>query len=63
MEGQDEDGMESACTSATKLTYADLCQMPEDGLRHVADLTRTAADTLTTPLLPGFACALDVLFR
>jgi Uma2 family endonuclease len=34
-----------------------------EGLRHVADLTRAAADTLTTPLLPGFACALDVLFR
>jgi len=32
-------------------------------LRHVTDLTRAAADTLTTPLLPGFACALDVLFR
>jgi len=34
-----------------------------EALRHVADLTRGAADTLTTPLLPGFACALDVLFR
>jgi Uma2 family endonuclease len=34
MEGQDEDGMEAAYTSATKLTYADLCQMPDDGLRH-----------------------------
>ena len=34
MEGQDEDGMEAAYTSTTKLTYADLCQMPEDGLRH-----------------------------
>jgi len=32
-------------------------------LRHVADLTRGAADTLTTPLLPGFACALHSLFR
>jgi Uma2 family endonuclease len=34
MEGPDEDGMEAAYTSATKLTYADLCQMPDDGLRH-----------------------------
>jgi len=32
-------------------------------LRHVADLARGAADTLTTPLLPGFACALHSLFR
>jgi Uma2 family endonuclease len=34
MQAQDEDGMEAAYTSATKLTYADLCQMPDDGLRH-----------------------------
>jgi Uma2 family endonuclease len=34
-----------------------------EALRHVADFTRAAADTLTTPLLPGFACALDALFR
>jgi len=26
--------MDAAYTSATKLTYADLCQMPDDGLRH-----------------------------
>jgi hypothetical protein len=29
----------------------------------VADLARDAGDALTTPLLPGFACALNALFR
>jgi Uma2 family endonuclease len=34
-----------------------------EALRHAADLARDAGDTLTTPLLPGFACSLDALFR
>lgn len=34
-----------------------------DGLPRVAELTREAADNLTTPLLPGLAISLPELFR
>jgi hypothetical protein len=58
---------DDARASTRKLTYRDFLLFPDDGRRHElmpsSDLRATAADTLTTPLLPGFTLALADYFR